>query len=303
MRHSIGMFAYVRYSVDSPSAHFYERKYCPRNNRFITSILKPRLLSRLREFKRKRRMSVKSRSDIFYRRFILSRFFTKGWGDLNAYKRFLELRDLLVDRGTAYKLVSHRHPVQLEQTWTQESCFIAEGHFISPVATRVPGLLPRESERAYFQIVVPKRWHARGRKPVCIHLAGTGDHYFWRRRNLMAKPLVKESGIASVILESPYYGLRKPKGQARSSLRHVVDLFIMGASLVLESLVLFHWCERQGYGPLAVSGISMGGHMASLAATAWPKPLAVVPCLSWSTASSVFTQVQALDHWTDTILL
>jgi len=31
--------------------------------------------------------------------------------------------------------------------------------------------------------------------------------------------------------------------------------------------------------------------MASLAATNWPKPLVLVPCLSWSTASGVFTEV------------
>lgn len=30
--------------------------------------------------------------------------------------------------------------------------------------------------------------------------------------------------------------------------------------------------------------------MASLAATNWPKPIPLVPCLSWSTASPVFTQ-------------
>lgn len=30
--------------------------------------------------------------------------------------------------------------------------------------------------------------------------------------------------------------------------------------------------------------------MASLAATNWPKPLVLVPCLSWSTASGVFTE-------------
>jgi hypothetical protein len=29
--------------------------------------------------------------------------------------------------------------------------------------------------------------------------------------------------------------------------------------------------------------------MASLAATVWPEPLSVVPCLSWCTASTVFT--------------
>lgn len=30
--------------------------------------------------------------------------------------------------------------------------------------------------------------------------------------------------------------------------------------------------------------------MASLAASSWPKPLVLVPCLSWSTASGVFTR-------------
>lgn len=34
--------------------------------------------------------------------------------------------------------------------------------------------------------------------------------------------------------------------------------------------------------------------MASLAATNWHKPLSLIPCLSWSTASSVFTQVHDL---------
>lgn len=99
----------------------------------------------------------------------------------------------------------------------------------------------------------------------------------------------------------------------------------MGGCLILESLVLFHWCERNGFGPLGISGLSMGGHvstiklqlllpstfdnylehvyfqinlflqMASLAATNWPKPLVLVPCLSWSTASAVFTEVNNID--------
>uniref|UniRef100_A0A1B0D3Y3 Uncharacterized protein n=1 Tax=Phlebotomus papatasi TaxID=29031 RepID=A0A1B0D3Y3_PHLPP len=76
----------------------------------------------------------------------------------------------------------------------------------------------------------------------------------------------------------------------RSSLHNVSDIFVMGGCLVLECLVLLHWCERNGYGPLGITGLSMGGHMASVAATNWHKPLVLVPCLSWSTASSVFTQ-------------
>ncbi|KAM4811831.1 protein ABHD18 isoform X2 [Urocitellus parryii] len=81
----------------------------------------------------------------------------------------------------------------------------------------------------------------------------------------------------------------KPKDQVRSSLKNVSDLFVMGGALVLESAALLHWLEREGYGPLGMTGISMGGHMASLAVSNWPKPMPLIPCLSWSTASGVFT--------------
>ncbi|XP_078232831.1 protein ABHD18 isoform X2 [Pogona vitticeps] len=148
--------------------------------------------------------------------------------------------------------------------------------------------MPSESVTARFQFIVPKTWNSKHR-PVCIHLAGTGDHYFWRRRTLMARPMIKEASMASVLLENPYYGYRKPKDQRRSCLKNVSDLFVMGGALVLESAALLHWLEREGYGPLGMTGISMGGHMASLAVSNWPKPLPLVPCLSWSTASGVFT--------------
>ncbi|XP_044157025.1 protein ABHD18 [Bufo gargarizans] len=148
--------------------------------------------------------------------------------------------------------------------------------------------MPSETVTARFQFLVPKEWKSKYR-PVCIHLAGTGDHYFWRRRTLMARPMLKEAGMASLLLENPYYGYRKPKDQRRSSLKNVSDLFVMGGALVLESAALLHWLEREGYGPLGITGISMGGHMASLAVTNWPKPIPLIPCLSWSTASAVFT--------------
>uniref|UniRef100_A0A1B6EA70 Uncharacterized protein n=1 Tax=Clastoptera arizonana TaxID=38151 RepID=A0A1B6EA70_9HEMI len=139
-------------------------------------------------------------------------------------------------------------------------------------------------------MILPKKWSSDHYKPVCIHMAGTGDHYYWRRRQVIAKPLLKEGNIGSILLENPFYGKRKPKDQVRSILHNVSDVFVMGGCLILESLALFNWCESQGYGPLGVTGMSMGGHMASLAATSWPKPLVVVPCLSWSTASGVFTE-------------
>lgn len=76
----------------------------------------------------------------------------------------------------------------------------------------------------------------------------------------MAKPLIKH-GIGSIILENPYYGLRKPKSQVCSSLAYVSDIFVMGGCLILECLVLLHMCEDMGFGPLGITGLSMGGHV------------------------------------------
>lgn len=38
----------------------------------------------------------------------------------------------------------------------------------------------------------------------------------------------------------------------------------MGGCLILETLALFHWCEKEGFGPLGITGISMGGHVGIL---------------------------------------
>uniref|UniRef100_T1H8Q8 Uncharacterized protein n=1 Tax=Rhodnius prolixus TaxID=13249 RepID=T1H8Q8_RHOPR len=93
--------------------------------------------------------------------------------------------------------------------------------------------------------------------------------YFWRRRQLVAKPLLQEGGVASIILENPFYGYRKPKNQVRSILHHVSDIFVMGGCLMMEAIVLFHWCRRHGLGPLGVTGISMGGHGVMSRAIEW----------------------------------
>lgn len=50
---------------------------------------------------------------------------------------------------------------------------------------------------------------------------------------------------------------------SRSGLLHVSDLFVMGAGLIMEGNVLFNWLDRQGYGPLGASGVSMGGHVST----------------------------------------
>ncbi|XP_077588518.1 protein ABHD18 [Stigmatopora nigra] len=228
-----------------------------------------------------------SRLDVFYRRLLLSKLFIGGWGKPEDLKRIFEFRKIIADREKCRSLVPKDYPVYINKTETHADCYIHDGVFISPLEHFVPGILPTESVKARFQFIVPKRWQ--GNRPVCIHLAGTGDHFFWRRRTLMARPMVKEAGMASLLLENPYYGYRKPKDQLRSCLKNVSDLFVMGGALILESSVLLHWLESEGYSPIGMTGISMGGYMSSLAVTNWPKPIPLIPCLSWSTASSVFT--------------
>ncbi|KAG8321038.1 hypothetical protein J6590_054991 [Homalodisca vitripennis] len=236
--------------------------------------------------------------------------------------RLFEFRKVVSDRNSCFKLVDKDYPVQIDKEEEWSDCRVMEGHFRSPFVHYLPGLLPVESENAHFQVILPKKWASEYYKPICLHMAGTGDHmygmepslvekshwlletfakgveqlflfskkksenqliyadqaiktansepdsnvltllvaYFWRRRQLIAKPLLKEAGISSILLENPFYGLRKPKDQVRSVLHNVSDIFVMGGCLIMESLVLFHWCERQGLGPLGVTGMSMGGH-------------------------------------------
>nr|XP_045601387.1 protein ABHD18-like isoform X2 [Procambarus clarkii] len=230
-----------------------------------------------------------SRVDQIYRSILLTKFFVRGWGKPENLRRLFAFRKIISNREKCQQLVDKNYPVTITKEVTSGDHIVWEAEFISPFVDHLPGLLPKESEKATFQLVFPKVWRTH-LKPTCLHLAGTGDHGFWRRKMLMGKPLLDDSGIASAILENPFYGCRKPKDQLRSSLHNVSDLFVMGGCLILESLAIFHWLERMGFGPLGITGISMGGHMASLAATNWPKPLPLVPCLSWSTASGVFTQ-------------
>uniref|UniRef100_A0A7N6AQ85 Abhydrolase domain containing 18 n=1 Tax=Anabas testudineus TaxID=64144 RepID=A0A7N6AQ85_ANATE len=234
-----------------------------------------------------------SRLDKFYRRLLLTKLFIGGWGKPEDLKRIFEFRKIIGNREKCRFLVPENYPVYINKTEDHSDCQIHEGFFISPLEHLVPGILPPEAVNARFQFIVPKRW--KKNRPVCIHLAGTGDHFFWRRRTLMARPMIKEAGMASLLLENPYYIL------LRSSLKNVSDLFVMGGALILESTVLLRWLEREGYWPLGMTGISMGGYMSSLAVTNWPKPIPLIPCLSWSTASSVFTTgvLSKAVNWTE----
>ena len=53
-----------------------------------------------------------------------------------------------------------------------------------------------------------------------------------------------------MVLESPYYGKRRPPSQQGSRLLRVSDLLVLGRATIEESLCLLDWAQRQGYGKL-----------------------------------------------------
>ena len=232
-----------------------------------------------------------SKLDAVYRQFLITRYFTRGWGRPQDLRRIITLRRQFSHRERALSFVE---PARFPLTFTAEKIEkdhrLIDGHFTSPALEYLDGILPEESHKCHFQLVLPLEKDERSNQPFCVQYAGTGDHFFWRRRNLMALPMLRERGIPSMIVENPYYGLRKPKEQLRSSLRSVTDLFVMGAALIVESLVMFDWAKRQGYGTLISHGVSMGGHFATLAGAVYPKPLCIVPCMAVTSASLTFTQ-------------
>uniref|UniRef100_A0A1I8IET6 Protein ABHD18 n=2 Tax=Macrostomum lignano TaxID=282301 RepID=A0A1I8IET6_9PLAT len=124
--------------------------------------------------------------------------------------------------------------------------------------------------------------------PVVLHLAGTGD-YSVTLQQLHAQRLAY-LGVGSLLLVNPFYKPRRPASQKYSSLPHLSDLFLMGGSLILECWLLLRWLEDRGYSPLALHGVSLGGFMASLAASVYNRPLPLVPCLSWTSSSPCYVR-------------
>ncbi|XP_025153358.1 protein ABHD18 isoform X4 [Harpegnathos saltator] len=147
-----------------------------------------------------------SRLDAVYRSILLTKFFTKGWGNPQNLKRIFEFRKVIANRETCYNMIPLDYPIEITKSEDWSDCHVIEGRFESPFEKHLPGIMPDKTKMAYFQVILPSKWNSHKIKPICLHLAGTGDH------------------------------------------------------------------------------------MASLAATNWPKPISLVPCLSWSTASPVFTE-------------
>lgn len=156
-----------------------------------------------------------------------------------------------------------------------------------------PTPMPAECRTARVQIWTPMR---RGSGAMCILLASTGEEGFWGRAAL-ARRLLAE-GIGSVILENPFYGSRRPRGQRGPVLRTVLDQFAMNTATVDEARALLGWIRDAGHVP-GVTGYSQGGLMAAFAAAFVDFPVVVVPRAAGTHAAPVLTEwaLRRAVHW------
>ena len=202
-------------------------------------------------------------------------FFRHGWGD----------REVLIERLSQVEFKA-TEPIDIEIDWGAERLVgkarIKEGFFRLPLDERFN--LPKESLQAHVEMVLPANQES---CPVCVLFAATGDQGFSRRRLTMAFPLLR-SGIGSVILENPYYGRRRPSDQTGVKINSILDLWNMGFSVVEEGKALVRWLRNAGYGPIGVSGVSMGGQMAAMVGSQIREPIAIVPCVAPHSAAAVF---------------
>ncbi|PHU22567.1 hypothetical protein BC332_07674 [Capsicum chinense] len=214
-------------------------------------------------------------------------FFSSGWGGTKLELLERMIKQLFLD------LQGQNWPPSLVQpvwktVWESQSATLREGVFRTPCDEQLLSALPPESHIARVAFLAPKSTPPH--KMACVvHLAGTGDHTFERRLRL-GGPLLKEN-IATMVLESPFYGKRRPLLQRGSKLLCVSDLLLLGRATIEEAQSLLHWldCEA-GFGKMGICGLSMGGVHAAMVGSLHPTPIATLPFLSPHSAVVAFCE-------------
>ncbi len=202
-------------------------------------------------------------------------FFSDGWGDVESWRTRMKVGEVWgPDVAIAIRWGRWRRT---------SSVWVRDGWFVSPVAS----ILPVESQRCWLQMIVPRDFDRR--TPMCVQMAATGDEGFSRRRLAMGIPLAKR-GMGSILIENPYYGVRRPAAQKGVWVRTVEDLICMGLASIEEARAVLGWLYGQGWHRLCTTGVSMGGHMALMAASLSPYPVASVPCIAAHSAAPIFTE-------------
>lgn len=218
-------------------------------------------------------------------------FFSAGWGGAKLDLLERVTRQLFA-QGLAQAAAQHWPPPPIrpiwKTVWESRTARLQEGIFLTPCEQQLREALPVESYTARVALLTPR--DARLCESSCVvHLAGTGDHGFERRLRL-GGPLLKQ-GIATMVLESPFYGQRRPRLQHGARLLCVSDLLLLGRATIEECRALLHWMKEEvGFNKLGVCGLSMGGVHAAMVGSLHPTPLATLPLLAPHSAAVAFCE-------------
>ncbi|NND14135.1 MAG: alpha/beta hydrolase family protein [Acidimicrobiia bacterium] len=197
------------------------------------------------------------------------RFFKEGLGDPDELQWFQE------QAATSWPIAD------IDVVWGNPTLrggmVVTEGWFESPFV-----FLPDRARIARLRRIEPQD----GAERCAVILAAWNDQNYRTRGKLATR--LAEMGIASVMLENPYYGLRRPSPEPWQSIRTVVDLARMGRAVIEEGRALVtYFRNRLGY-TMGITGYSMGGAHAAYVATTMPDPVAAAPLAPSHSPAAVF---------------
>ncbi len=193
--------------------------------------------------------------------------FSSGWGDADGLAM---LGDTSAVKGAT------RPEVVWSRKEEHRGYRRRQGHFTSALAPT----LPEAARVVSFDLIEP----ARGSRRLSIQLPAWNDHGAATRMK-MAQRLVDRS-VASVIFDAPFLGSRRIHGQQSPPVATVADFGRMGAGTVVDALSLASlFADSHQVG---VTGYSMGGNLAAMAAALSPAPLSVAPLAASYSPEPVF---------------
>lgn len=203
------------------------------------------------------------------------KFFREGVGD----RAFLE------DAAKLSAKTSALTPAEIR--WEEDYHFglfrIRSGSFLSPLHER----LPAASRRAWVQLTLPAG--ASKDTPILIHFAATADEGYEKRAFFVGLPLLAR-GYGSLILESPYYGRRRPIGQFGPYLDTVSDFMKQSLACIEEGRALALHLRDREYRRIGLCGISMGGLIAAHVAQQLEFRVAIASYLAPHSPAPVFLE-------------
>lgn len=185
-----------------------------------------------------------------------TRVFPEGWGDRLTVEMLADSSSLTSAPVPAADTVWGRKEERV-------GLRVIRGQFTSPVAE----LLPPAARVVPVELLEP----AVGSSRVVVLLPAWNDHGFDQRRK-MAHHLV-EHGIASLMLDIPFYGARRTTSVQDQAIRTVADFALMGFGAVQEAKALLAGLDESK--TAGVAGFSMGGNLAAIVSAVYERPVAV----------------------------